>query len=94
LEKTKIKQKYSSKEGKRHVTEKSDKDNLKGLNLILVEKKSHSPELQPKKVFLEKKNSMTNIQRFPENKSMILQKSGDSFETKLWEYCQYLREHC
>jgi hypothetical protein len=42
-DKTKFKRKHSSKEMKRNVTEKAEKDNYKGLNLILVDKKSHSP---------------------------------------------------
>ena len=42
-DKTKFKQKHSSKEMKRNVTEKAEKDSYKGLNLILVDKKSHSP---------------------------------------------------
>jgi len=43
LEKNKCKQKYSSKDVKRNVTEKAEKENYKELNLILVHKKSHSP---------------------------------------------------
>jgi hypothetical protein len=43
LEKNKCKQKYSSKEFKRNVTEKAETEKYKEYNLILVDKKSHSP---------------------------------------------------
>lgn len=70
-DKTKFKRKHSSKEMKRNVTEKAEKDNYKGLNLILVDKKSHSPQIQHRKIQIENKNSVTNLQKVMENKSVI-----------------------
>ena len=57
----------------------AEKENYKELNLILVDKKSHSPEVQHRKIFLEKKNSVGNLQRATENKSIVLQKNSDGF---------------
>lgn len=84
--------KYQSKDIKRTQTEKIEKDNLKGLNLIIGEKRG-SPDQNRKKQVTEKR-STAFFQKCIENKPLAIQKNGDNFEFKLQEYWQYLKEHC
>jgi hypothetical protein len=89
IEKQRLKNKYSSKEIKKSI----EKDNLKGLNLILVEKKSeNSPDAKRRG---EKKNSVPYLQKVhTENKSLICVKTDNNFESRLGEYHQYIRDSC
>ena len=75
------KQKYTSKDLKR-PQEKEEKDSLKGLNLMIGDKKRNSPESIPHRNFTEKRSN-TSFKKLIENKSLNLQKNGDAFEVKL-----------
>ena len=90
MEKIRQNQKNSSKELKRNHTEKNEKEDVKGLSLMILNKKSHSPD-QPKKSH-DKKGSYFQPKMLENCKNNCLQKNGDDkFEIKLNEYYKYLR---